>query len=303
MTMTRRTFLTATLAGAGTALVGGGAAFVGQTGGANPYRTVTLGKTGIRASLVGIGTGMRGGKRQSDHTRLGRERFEALLKACHRRGIRLFDMADLYGTHPYVGRALKDVPRETITLVSKIWVRRGGIPEKERPDANLVVDRFRKELGTDYIDLVQIHCMTDPTWTDQQKRQMDILETLKTKGVIRGHGVSIHSIPALQAAAEDPWVDVIHARVNAFGVKMDGPPEKVAPILAKAAAAGKGILGMKLIGEGAFRHDDEKKDASIRWAMGPGHASALVVGFLSEAEVDDFARRVARLVQPQPAKA
>ncbi len=299
MSMNRRTFLT-TLAGAGTALVGGGA-IAGQAGGAEPYRTVTLGQTGIRTSLVGIGTGMRGGKRQSDHTRLGRQRFEALLKACYRRGIRLFDMADLYGTHPYVARALKDVPREKVTFVSKIWVRRGGLPEKERPDADVVVDRFRKELGTDYIDLVQIHCMTAKTWTDQQKRQMDLLERLKAKGVIRAHGVSIHAIPALETAAEDPWVDVIHARVNAFGVKMGGPPEQVAPILAKAAAAGKGILGMKLIGEGAFRHDDAKKDASIRWAMGPGHASAMVVGFLAEREVDDFARRVARLVQPEPA--
>jgi len=303
MKMNRRRFLTATLAGTGAALVGGGAAIAGQTAGANPYRTVTLGKTGIRTSLVGIGTGMRGYKRQSDHTRLGREQFEALLRACYRRGIRLFDMADLYGTHPYVGRALKGMPRQEVTFVSKIWVHGGGIPEKERGDANVIVDRFRKELATDYIDLVQIHCMTDPKWTDQQKRQMDILETLKAKGVIRAHGVSIHSIPALQAAAEDPWVDVIHARSNAFGVKMDGPPEKVAPILAKAAAGGKGILAIKLIGEGAFRHDDEKKDASLRWAMGPGHASALVVGFLAEGEIDDFARRVARLVEPQPAKA
>jgi len=298
MQLSRRRFLKATLAGAGSVLVAGCQTRAGDaplTGG--PYRTVTLGRTGIRTSLVGIGTGMRGGKRQSDHTRLGRERFENLIRACYRRGIRLFDMADLYGTHPFVGRALKDV-RDQVTYVSKIWVRPGGIPEKERPDADVVVDRFRKELDTDVIDLVQIHCMTKPDWTDTQRRQMDILEKLKSKGVIRAHGVSIHAVPALRAAAEDPWVDVIHARTNAYGVKMDGPPEEVAPILAKAAAGGKGILGMKLIGEGKFRTDDEKKDGSIRWAMGPGHASAMVVGFLSEAEIDDFAARVTRLVQP-----
>jgi len=299
MTMNRRTFLAASLAGAGGALLGGCTAAARQTDvPAGPYRTVTLGKTGIETSLVGIGTGMRGGGRQSDHTRLGRERFEGLIKACYRRGIRLFDMADLYGTHPYVGRVLKGVPRQKVTLVSKIWVRRGGIPEKERPGADVLVDRFRKELATDYIDLVQIHCMTDSKWTDQQRRQMDLMENLKAKGVIRAHGASIHSLAALQAAAEDPWVDVIHARINAYGVKMDGPPEQVAPVLAKAAANGKGILGMKLIGEGEFRTSDEKKDASIRWVMGPGHANAMVVGFLSEAEVDDFAARVERLVTP-----
>jgi len=304
--LNRRTFLTATLAGAGGALLGGctptTAARKTEVP-AGPYRTVTLGKTGIQTSLIGIGTGMHGGGRQSDHTRLGRERFEGLLKGCYRRGIRLFDMADLYGTHTYIARAMKGVPREELTYVTKIWVRRGGIPEKERLGADVIVDRFRKELDTDYIDLVQIHCMTDATWTDQQKRQMDLMEDLKAKGVIRAHGVSIHSLAALKTAAEDPWVDVIHARVNAFGVKMDAGPEEVAPVLAKAAARGKGILGMKLIGEGAFRNEPDKKDASIRWAMGPGHASAMVVGFLSEAEVDDFGGRVERLVKPVAAKA
>jgi aryl-alcohol dehydrogenase-like predicted oxidoreductase len=304
--LNRRTFLTATLAGAGGTLLAGctpsTAARTTEVP-AGPYRTVTLGKTGIQTSLIGIGTGMHGGRRQSDHTRMGREKFEALLKGCYERGIRMFDMADLYGTHTYIARAMKDVPREKLTYVTKIWVRPGGIPEKERPPANVVIDRFRKELDTDYIDLVQIHCMTDPKWTDEQRRQMDIMEDLKAKGVIRAHGVSIHSLAALKTAAEDPWVDVIHARTNAYGVKMDAGPEKVATVLAKAAAGGKGILGMKLVGEGKFRNDPDKKDASIRWAMGPGHANAMVVGFLAEDEVDDFARRVERLVQPVAAKA
>ncbi len=70
-----------------------------------------------------------------------------------------------------------------------MWVTAGGIPEKERPDAEIVVDRFRKELNTDYIDLVQLHCMTTGDWTDQQKRHMDSLENLKAKKIIRAHGV------------------------------------------------------------------------------------------------------------------
>ena len=62
-----------------------------------------------------------------------------------------------------------------------MWVSQGGIPEPERPDADIVVDRFRKELNTDYLDIVQIHCMTDAQWTDKQKKQMDILENSKGK--------------------------------------------------------------------------------------------------------------------------
>jgi len=294
MAMKRRAFLRSALAGAG-GLVFGPALLAHAEAAAGPYRTVALGKTGLETSLVGFGTGMRGSKRQSDHTRLGRERFESLLKTAYQRGIRFFDMADMYGTHAYVGRAMAGVPRDKVVLSSKIWVRPGGIPEAERPDADVLVERFRKEVGTDYLDIVQIHCMTDPKWTDQQKRQMDILESLKAKGLIRAHGVSCHSTDALEAAAECPWVDVIHARANAFGVKMDGPAEKVGPILKKAADAGKGLIGMKLIGEGAFRDDDAKKDASIRWALGPGCCHMMIVGFLSEAEIDDFERRVARV--------
>jgi len=52
----------------------------------------------------------------------------------------------------------------------------------------VVIDRFRKELNTDYLDLVQIHCMTDPEWTDKQKKQMDILEDLRLRK-LSGHTV------------------------------------------------------------------------------------------------------------------
>ena len=95
-----------------------------------------------------------------------------------------------------------------------MWVGPGGIPETERPDADMVVDRFRKELKTDYLDMVQIHCMTDGNWTDKQKKQMDILDTLKVKNIIRAHGVSVHSLEAMEAAVISPWVDVVHVRVN-----------------------------------------------------------------------------------------
>jgi len=300
MTMDRRQFLTSTLAGAGSAILGCAGADGRRAAAASPpgpFERVPLGKTGLTPTRVGLGTGMRGGRRESDHTRLGRQRFEGLLRAAYARGIRLFDMADLYGTHPYVGRVLKAMPREGYTLVSKIWVRRGGIPERERPGANILVDRFRKELATDYVDIVQIHCMTSQTWTDEQKKQMDLLENLKAKGVIQAHGVSCHSLDALQRAAEHPWVDVIHARTNAFGAAMDGPPEKVAPVLKAARAAGKGIIGMKLVGEGRFRDDGEKKDESIRWALTTACVDAMVVGCLSEAEIDDFTGRVANVMK------
>jgi aryl-alcohol dehydrogenase-like predicted oxidoreductase len=300
----RREFLATALAGAGGAILGG-SLLAGDAPAASPvaapaappatgpFRIVPLGKTGVKVSLVGAGTGMSGGNRQSNQTRLGAEKFEALLKYAYERGIRFFDCADLYGTHPFVARALKGIPREKYAISTKIWVHAGGIPDKERPDADVVIDRFRKELDTDYIDLVLIHCMSNADWCDRQKRQMEIMAGLKQKGIIRAHGVSVHSLAALKACAVSPWVDSVHVRVNAYGDAMDDrDPAVVAAVLKQLRDAGKGVVGMKLVGEGRYRNDPEKRDRSIAYVMGLGSVSAMVVGFEKPEEIDDFARRV-----------
>jgi aryl-alcohol dehydrogenase-like predicted oxidoreductase len=261
----------------------------------DPYQRIPLGKTGLRVSRFCLGTGMSGGNRQSNHTRMGKEKLEALIQGAYERGIRMFDLADLYGTHPYLMPALKGVPRAELTIVSKIWCHRGGIPEPERPDADVVVSRFLKEIGTDYLDLVLLHCMTSGQWPEQMRKQMDILAKLKDKGVVRALGVSCHSLAALEAAAGEPWVDSVHARINPYRMTMDDEPEKVAPVLKKLQAAGKGVVGMKIIGEGRLRHDPEKRDASARFVLGLGCVDVLNVGFEKVEEIDDFAARVRRV--------
>ena len=304
MEMKRREFLVKSIAGAGGFLLGSGYinAAIKESGTFNPYERVPLGKTKIKVSRVGFGTGMRGGGRQSNQTRLGKEKFEGLLKTAYERGIRLFDAADLYGTHPYLASALSKMPREDYVISSKIWWRSGGIPEKERPDADVVVKRFLKELNTDYIDVILLHCVVSGKWPQELRKQMDILDNLKHKGIIRAHGVSCHSLSALQAAADEPWVDSVNVRINAYGKNMDGPVEKVEPVVKKLHKAGKGIVGMKLIGEGAFRNSDEKRDNSIRYVLGLGCVDAMVVGFEKIEEVDDFAARVRKVSRkPEPA--
>ena len=296
MKMGRREFLEGAVAGVGSILIGGpAAAGKAQRGGFDPYEIVPLGKTGVKVSRVGFGTGMRGGRRQSNQTRLGREKFEALLKYTYDQGVRLYDMADMYGTHAYLARAFKKVPRDRYAIVTKIWVHRGGIPEPERPPADQVVQRFLKELQTEYIDVVLLHCQWSETWPRTHRKNMDLLAKLKTKGVIRAHGVSIHSLKALRAAADEPWVDSVHARINAYGTKMDAPPAQVVPVLRKIHKAGKGVIGMKLIGEGQFRNSDEQRDKSVRFVLGLGCVDAMVVGFEKPAEVADFAARVRKV--------
>lgn len=261
----------------------------------DPMETVTLGKSGIRTSRFSLGTGMRGGNRQSNHTRMGRDKLMSLLRESYERGIRLFDLADLYGTHPYLIPALEGVPRDRYQIVTKIWFRPGGIPEPERPDADVVVERFLRELKTDYIDLVLLHCVTSAQWPKELERQMEILARLKQKGVIRAHGVSCHSLEALKAAAEEPWVDSVHARINPFQMSMDGPPSEVVPVLRQIKSAGKGIVGMKIVGEGRLRNDPEKLDESIRFVLQLGCVDVVTVGCESIQEVDDFADRVRKV--------
>ena len=298
--LTRRQFVTATLtAGAGTILLGKATFASPSVPGrlpADPFQIVQLGKTGIKTTLLGMGTGFSGGNRSSNITRAGVA--EPLIRQAYDKGIRFFDCADSYGTHTFTAAALKGVPREKYVLSSKIWVSQGGIPEPERPDADVVIERFRKELNTDYLDIVQIHCMTDAQWTDKQKKQMDILENLKAKKIIRAHGVSVHSLEALAACVESPWVDVVHVRVNPYGDSMDRKdPAEVIPIVEKLHNAGKGIIGMKLIGNGKFRNDSEKIDASLKYVLGLGTVDMIIVGFELPEQIDNYIGRIENVIK------
>jgi len=299
MAIKRRELLKSTLAGVG--IIG---AMHGRDGVSfgkdekdlyDPWELVPLGESGIKVSRVGFGTGMKGHMRQSNQTRLGKKNFEKLLREAWDRGVRLFDMADLYGTHRFLPSAMKGIPREQYVVCTKVWFHPRGLPEKERPDSDVVVKRFLKELKTDYIDLLLIHCCKEANWPDRMKKQMDIISGLKEKETVRACGVSCHSLDALKAAVKSKWVDSIHARINAFGASMDDKPEKIIPVLKEARSAGKGLIGMKLVGEGRFRRDGDKRDTSIRTALLDAGVSAMVVGFEKVSEIDDFARRVRKV--------
>jgi aryl-alcohol dehydrogenase-like predicted oxidoreductase len=302
MKIKRREFIKKSAIGTGGLLLGArlGAAETTDAKGADvkyhdPFAPVALGKTDLKFTRVCMGTGSNGGMRSSNQTRLGAEALEKLLRTGYDRGVRTFDLADLYGSHPYVAPALAGLPRDSYSLISKIWWNEGGIPDADRPDADVVVARFLKELKTDHIDLLLLHCVAAGDWPAQLRKQMDIMSRLKTEGKIRAAGVSCHSLEALEAAAAEPWVDAVLTRINPYGMSMDGSPEEVVPILKKLHAAGKGVVGMKLIGEGRLRHDDARRDESVKFVLGLGCVHTLNVGFESVAELDDFAARVRKV--------
>ena len=247
-----------------------------------------------KVPLLGMGTGVRAGNRSNTLWRSGEANFRDTIRKAYDEGVRLFDCADSYGSLPHVAETLKDKPRESYVLVTKVWCHpKGGIPENEPRDKPAeVIERFLREAGSDYLDVVQLHCQTAADWTKTYRMHMDALEACKQKGQIRAHGCSCHSIAALEAAAADPWVDVVHARINPFGAKMDGPPEKVVPVLRKIHEAGKGIIGMKLIGEGDFRNDEAKINEALKFTLGLKCVDAIVVGFEKPDEIVDYKRRL-----------
>ena len=264
----------------------------------SPIQKVKLGKSGIETTLIGMGTGVHAGNRTAFLTRQDKQVSLALLQHAWDKGVRFFDCADSYGTHGLVAEALKKMNREEVTLSTKIWVRSGGIPEPERPDANIVVDRFRREFDTDYIDVVQLHCLVEETWTDTWKKQMDILDNLKSKGIIRAHGVSVHSLDAMKDAAKSDWVDVIHVRINPYGIAMDKPdPAEVVEVINRMHASGKGIIGMKLVGNGDYRDNSEKIDNALRFVLGLESVDMMIIGFENSGQIDNYLARTGNALE------
>jgi aryl-alcohol dehydrogenase-like predicted oxidoreductase len=292
--LNRRKFLTALSLGTAHVLFSNPLyASLVQSNSLNPLQKVKLGNSGIETTLLGIGTGVHASNRSSFLTKQEKDKSLGLLRYAYDKGFRNFDCADTYGTHWMMADVLPHMNREELTITSKIWVRSGGIPDADRPDANIVVDRFRKEMKTDYIDLVQIHCMVDADWTDSQKRQMDILENLKSKGIVKAHGVSVHSLEAMKAAVKSPWVDVIHVRINPYGIAMDKPePEEVVKVIKQLHDSGKGVIGMKVIGDGKYSNDSQKIDNTLRFVMGLGTVNMMIVGFENTAQIDNYLVRV-----------
>jgi predicted aldo/keto reductase-like oxidoreductase len=256
---------------------------------------VTLGKTGIKLSRLGMGTGSANGFVQ---TGLGREGFNSLVKYAYDQGITYFDCAQTYQTFEWLGGAIKGLPREKLFIQSKV----PGEPK----DVLATIDHHRKVYNTDYIDSMLIHCMVKHDWTDEWKQVMDDFNEAKDKGWIRAKGVSCHSLPALRAARATPWTEVHLVRVNPQGVRMDGeeemvwhaddPGHDVAPVLTEIEAMrakGRGIIGMKIIGNGSFVNAADR-EKSIRFAMSLPALDAVVIGFKSPAEIDEAIQRINR---------
>jgi aryl-alcohol dehydrogenase-like predicted oxidoreductase len=299
--MKRRDFISLTTLAAGTLALNPLSGVAEESAPPTPVEPVWVPLTKeVKTTRVGFGTGMKGGERQSELTRLGWDKGIELLRFAYDQGIRLFDCADLYGTHAVVAEALKDKPRDSYVLISKVWLLGGGIPERERLDPVDTVQRFLRELKTDYIDLVQLHCMMRDNWTQEFAGAMESLAKLKKDGKIRAHGISSHALAATEKAAEQEWCDVVHVRLNSEGLAMDGPRNDAARrveegvrVAKRAHDAGKGVIAMKVLGEGAMANDPEMRKKSTKYVTQLDSVNAMIVAFAEKAHITEFLANVA----------
>ena len=284
--MNRREFLTAAAAGLGTACLkpsafGSVLDIPAQQKKVQATDTVVLGRTGIKTSRLAMGTGTFGVGGASNQTRMGE--LVQLLVSGYDSGLTFFDTADPYGSHPEVAAALKQVGRDKAVVMTKC-------DDRDPKEAKADIDRYLRELGTDYIDICLIHCVTEGDWTTRYRGVMDVFEQAKEQGKIRAQGVSCHSIEALRTAAKSPWVEVDLVRLNPVGAHMDADPETVISVVKEMRAQGKGIIGMKILGQGAMR---TRQDEAIRFALDSGVLDAFTIGAENRSEQQDLIRRVA----------
>jgi aryl-alcohol dehydrogenase-like predicted oxidoreductase len=237
---------------------------------------VTLGRTGIQVSRLEQGTGTHGFNHASDQTRgLGVRGLAELLQDGVDSGLRFWDLADQYGSHPHAKEALKSVKRDKVVIMTKT---RASTEAEMRAD----LDRFRSELGVDSIDIVLLHCMLDDDWPQQKAGAMAVLSEAKDKGMIRAHGVSCHTLGALKTAAATDWVEIDLARLNPAGAHMDADPLSVIGVLREMKAKGKGVIGMKILGQGDLRG---RMDEALQYALAQDVLDCFTIGATSRAEL------------------
>jgi aryl-alcohol dehydrogenase-like predicted oxidoreductase len=295
MNYSRRQFLGTAAAGMGALLLN--SSFTGA-GTHDPYEMVELGKTGIKTTRLCMGTGIKGGNQQSNLTRLGHEQAVKLVREMYERGVRMFDLADSYGTHACVGEALKIYPRSDYVIFTKMVPRRRPTADGVLPgaEAETEVMRFLKELQMDYIDGLQLHGWAfNGSWNTECAGYMTAFDKFKQRGIIRVHGISSHSLDAVATAVNEPWVDAIHVRINAYGASMDDTVEKVEPFVKQLHQKGKGVISMKVYGEGAFADSDEQKDGSLRYVLQLGAVDIINIGMDKISDIVDTESRIRKV--------
>jgi predicted aldo/keto reductase-like oxidoreductase len=194
--------------------------------------------------------------------------------------------------------ALKGLPRDSYRLMTKYSTPASGDPAPK-------IDQFRKQLNTEYIDILLLHCLRPPTWFTDYESLRDGFSLAQQKKIIAAHGASIHGLPALRTIPGNDWLQIAMIRMNHNGTRMDTPDMKdvdklgnVDEVVAHTQAVhkqGMGVISMKLVGEGRFTKAEDR-DASMKFAMNLGCVDAVTIGFTDTAQIDEAIARMNRVM-------
>jgi aryl-alcohol dehydrogenase-like predicted oxidoreductase len=238
----------------------------------------------VEVSRLAMGTGTNGVGGSSNQTRkLGLNGVADMLQAAYDQGVTFWDSADQYGSHPHLKAALKrGIPREKVTILSKTHA---STEQEMRAD----LDRFRRELGTDYLDILLLHDMEQDDWPQRKQGAMAVISEAQEKGIVKTHGTSCHTLGALKAAAASPWVQVDLARINPAQLHMDADPKTVTGVLRQMKASSKGVIGMKILGAGGLR---SKPDEALQYALALDCIDCFTIGSENRGEFQDLVKRI-----------
>jgi predicted aldo/keto reductase-like oxidoreductase len=286
--ISRRHFLKTGLAAG--ALAGVGALpLLAERGNATDW--VTLGRSGMKVTRLAFGTGTNNGKVQRN---LGPEGFTSLVRYAYDSGIRFFESAEAYPhMHEMLGIALKGIPRENYRLMTKMTTGDGKDPQTK-------IDDLRRAAQTDYFDIMLLHVQHTATWPTDSEQWQDVILENEHRQAVRTHGASVHGLPALRQVPGDKWLEIGMIRMNHKGAHMDGEDPKahvpgnvseVVEHVHQARKAGKGVISMKLVGEGSFTTRDDRQ-ASMRFAFRHAGVNCVTVGTKSQAEIDEAIENV-----------
>jgi len=280
--ISRRDFVKTALAAGALAGVGGLSL---QAERATATDWVTLGKSGVKVTRLAFGTGSFSGEVQR---KLGQDGFTRLVRYAYERGIRFFETAESYGeTQRMLGAALKGLPRESYRIMSKVETYHSADPLKK-------LDELRAATGTEYFDIMLLHWQHIASWPEETLRWQDAILEAERKKAIVSHGASVHGLPALRRMPGNKWLDVAMIRVNHKGTRMDaevpdtddlGNVSEVVTHIQQVSKEGMGVIGMKLVGEGAFNREDRQK--AMRFAFRNAGVDCVTVGYKNTAEIDE----------------
>jgi aryl-alcohol dehydrogenase-like predicted oxidoreductase len=258
---------------------------------------VALGKSDVKVTRLAFGTGTFSGQVQRD---LGQQQFTRLVRHAYDRGIRFFETAESYAGMPeMLAAALKGLPRDSYRLMTKYSTPAHGPAPAQK------IDQFRRQLNSEYIDILLLHCLRPPTWEKDYRDLEDGLSEAKSHKVILTHGASVHGLPALRTFPANRWLEIAMIRMNHNGARMDGPdthdidaPGDVNEVVKHTRAVhaqGMGVISMKLCGEGQFTRAADR-NAAVKFAFDQAGVDCVTIGFKNTAEIDEAIARMDRVL-------